>query len=90
MCKWGTSIILRVPIPANCSYTGKFRWDNKPIDFCIAPIVDALNKSGIFTGGSCCGHGKEDGSISLHNGTLIIIKQNYFKPKNAPCAIEEK
>jgi len=91
MCKWGTYTILRVPIPASCSHTGKFRWkDDMPVDRCIAPIVDALNKAGIFTGGSCCGHGKQDGFIALHDGTLISIRRNHFTAEDASCVSKEE
>ena len=74
MCKWGSDIVLWVPIPAELSYTGEFRWDYKGVDSCIAPIVQALNDAGIYTASCCCGHGKADGSILLHDGREIIIK----------------
>jgi hypothetical protein len=74
MCKWGTDVILRVPIPAELSYTGKFRWAYKGIDSCIAPLVQALNDVGIYTASSCCGHGKVDGIVQLHDGRTIVIK----------------
>jgi len=85
MCKWGTNTILNVLISAESSYTGKERWADKPVDSCIAPIVDALNKAGIYTGGSCCGHGKNDGWIALHDGTLITIKRNHFTKADRSC-----
>jgi len=75
MCEWGNDVILLVPIPANLSYTGKFRWDYKGIDSCIAPIVKALNDAGIYTASCCCGHGKADGIILLHDGRTIIIQK---------------
>lgn len=84
MCDWGTEVRLRVPIPASCSYTGKFRWDKKPIDSCISHFVEALNKAGIYTGGSCCGHGKGNGYISLHDGTVLVIERH--NPDDMPCA----
>ena len=34
-------------------------------DACIKPIISALNKAGIKTVASCCGHGKICGSIVL-------------------------
>lgn len=73
MCKHGDEVILRVPIPAILSYTGEFRWDCKGVDACIAPIVAALNDAGIYTSSSCCGHGKSNGIISLHDGRAIEI-----------------
>lgn len=75
MCDWGDTINLRVPIPAHLSHTGKARWDTKPIDRCIAPLVDALNKAGIYTASCCCGHGLGNGSILLHDGRELVIKQ---------------
>ena len=74
MCEYGNVVILRVPIPEYLSYNKEFRWEYKDVDSCIAPIVDALNKAGIYTSGGCCGHGKEDGSILLHDGRILIIK----------------
>ena len=73
MCKHGDTVILNVPIPATASHTGEFRWALKPIDRCIAHYVKALNDAGIFTGGSCCGHGKGNGVIGFHNGTRFTI-----------------
>ena len=77
MCKWGTSVELNVLIPAALSHTGEARWTIKPIDSCIAPIVDALNRAGIYTAACCCGHGKSSGSIWLHDGRELVI--NYPK-----------
>jgi len=74
MCRWGNDVLLLVPIPAGLSHTGEFRWDWKGIDNCIAPIVKALNDAGIYTVQSCCGHGKADGVIHLHDGRMLIIQ----------------
>ena len=76
MCKWGTDVILTVPIPADHSHTGKFRWAQKPVDQCIAKIVQALNNAGLFTAGSCCGHGKSPGNISLHDGAVLTNRES--------------
>lgn len=73
MCKWGTDTLLLVPMPANLSHTGEFRWAVKGVDSCIAPIVQALNDAGIYTSGCCCGHGKAPGNIHLHDGRIIEI-----------------
>ena len=75
MCNFRNEVILSVPIPANLSHTGKFRWERKGVDKCIAQIVDALNSAGVYTSGSCCGHGKTDGSIVLHDGRILVIKK---------------
>jgi len=87
MCTWGTDIILPVLICAEDSYTGIERWDYKAIDSCIAPIVKALNDAGIYTRGSCCGHGKSDGWIALHDGRVLIIRHE-FSPEQLAKELE--
>lgn len=76
MCEWGADIQLNVPIHADDSYTGQLRWDVKGVDACIADLIQALNAAGIYTRSCCCGHGKTDGSIVLHDGREIVIKQH--------------
>lgn len=58
MCEHDDTVPLVVLIPADHSHTGEFRWASKPVDRCIAPIVQALNAAGIYTVNACCGHGK--------------------------------
>ncbi len=74
MCKYDDEVLLNVPIPANLSHTGEFRWETKGVDSCIAPIVKALNDASIYTAGCCCGHGETDGNIILHDGRVLIIQ----------------
>jgi hypothetical protein len=74
MCRWGSSVSVLVRIPADLSATGKSRSALIEVDACIAPIVKALNEAGVETIGSCCGHGKTDGSILLADGRELIIK----------------
>ena len=64
-----------VTIPADLSHTKKAYMGMKRIDACIAPIVLALEMSGIHMRGSCCGHGKEDGGIVLQDGRVLVIKK---------------
>ncbi len=78
MCRWGTDTLLWVLIPAELSHTGEAFWAKRGVDACIADLVQALNDAGIYTSQSCCGHGKGDGLISLHDGRELIIKM----PKN--------
>ncbi len=66
---------VRVKIPADLSHTNKVLWKVVGIDYCIAPIVEALQKAGIDMRGSCCGHGENDGNILLQDGRVLIIKQ---------------
>lgn len=47
------------------------------IDNCIAPLVKALNSAGLVTIASCCGHGKQPGSIVFVDGREIRIFKNY-------------
>lgn len=56
----------QVPMPLN----GRLQ----SIDYCIADIVAALNAANIITVASCCGHGDQDGIISLEDGRELIVK----------------
>lgn len=67
MCKWGTNKTLLVPVTPT-------DWQNREVDSCIADIVDALNKGGVLTLACCCGHGKSDGSILLHDGREMVLR----------------
>ena len=73
MCKWGTDVVLEVTIPAELSHTGKERKKKVGIDSCIAPIIKALNEGGVRTDYCCCGHGKKDGVILLHDGRVFRV-----------------
>ena len=66
---------LRVPIPAEDSHTGRARWATKPVDACLADLVGALNRSGVHTRGSCCGHGNGCGGVLLHDGRELVVRQ---------------
>lgn len=73
MCDKKVDLI--VPIFPEDSFEGTFRYDVKPVDQCIAPIVKALNDAGIYTVAACCGHGKGEGSVLLRDGRELIIKK---------------
>ncbi len=73
MCEYGDTVPLVVPIGADGSHTGKFRWAEKPVDRCLAPIVQALNDAGILTESCCCGHGRGFGYIGLRDGRIMRI-----------------
>jgi hypothetical protein len=73
MCEWGNTKPLGVRVPANLSHTGKVRLKIVDIDKCIYDIVKALNDAGIFTVASCCGHGKQLGSIILENNREMRV-----------------
>ena len=45
------------------------------IDYCIHPIVAALNAAYIRTTASCCGHGASDGLIMLEDGRELILNK---------------
>jgi hypothetical protein len=61
MCKHGSTVLVEtLRGPAN-------------VDSCIADIVAALNKSGMRTHASCCGHGQLPGWISLSDGRELRI-----------------
>jgi hypothetical protein len=79
MCDWGDWLDVEVFVPAELSHTGEARWAVKGIDSCIADIVKALTDGGVYTIGSCCGHGKELGWIALYDGrSLVITGKEYY------------
>ena len=84
MCNWGTDVELNVPIPAGLSHTGEPRWALKKVDACIAPIIAALNDAGIYTASSCCGHGKGNGEILLHDGRRLVVVWEGGQMGNSP------
>ena len=47
----------------------------RAIDFCIHPIVAALNAAGIETFTSCCGHEQLKGMIGLKDGRTLIVQK---------------
>lgn len=69
MCQWGTDKMIEVE--------GK----KVAIDSCIAGLILKLNKYGIKTIGSCCGHGKNPLSIlfKLDNKTYQITEYKMNK-----------
>lgn len=62
-----------VKIPKDLSHQGRAHMALKPIDACIASIVEALQKGGIDMRSSHCGHGKCDGKIELQDGRILKI-----------------
>lgn len=75
MCEHGNTEKVNVWIPPHLSHSGVGYWKYAEIDSCIAPIVQALQFAGIHMLGSCCGHGKNPGSIVLADGRELIIKE---------------
>ena len=61
MCKWGT---------VTKTVAAKHIVE---VDSCIAALVEALNYSGVETVASCCGHGRNPGSIILADGRELLI-----------------
>jgi len=45
----------------------------RDVDFCISDIVAALNAANIVTMASCCGHGKQNGSVLLKDGRELVV-----------------
>ena len=73
MCQWGDTVLVATKVPADLSCTRQEKWKESRIDRCIAPIVEALQKSGIDMRASCCGHGKAEGRIHLQDGRILLI-----------------
>ena len=80
MCEHGTTVPVRVKIPADLAAESHEKWKAAAIDACIAPLVAALQAAGINMRGSCCGHGKGPGHIDLQDGRgLLILSSNKNK-----------
>lgn len=75
MCEYGDTVPVLVWIAADLACEGHEKWKVARIDRCIAPIVSALSTAGIRMRGSCCGHGRGDGSIELQDGRTLIIRK---------------
>jgi hypothetical protein len=73
MCDHGDTVPVKVKVLAEQSHNGRSTWKTKPIDRCIAPIVEALQQAGIDMRGSCCGHGDHNGEILLGDGRKLKI-----------------
>ena len=65
MCNWGETAVINL---------GDKVID---VDSCIAPLVKALNDAGLCTVASCCGHGKQPGTVALVDGREIRIMPDY-------------
>jgi hypothetical protein len=46
-------------------------------DPCLVPLIKALNDGGILTIASCCGHGKNPGTIALTDGRWLVILPDF-------------
>lgn len=77
MCKWGSTKVLDVIIPAHLSSTGADKPKRVDIDSCVYDLVKVLNENGFVTIASCCGHGRRPGNIALADGRELVIARNY-------------
>jgi hypothetical protein len=82
MCKWGTTEIVEVIIPAHLSSTGSDKPKRVDVDSCIASLVRSLNESGFTTLASCCGHGRRPGNIALIDGRELVIAKDFAEARS--------
>ena len=87
MCQHGDTVLVLVPIPAALAHDGRARWSRKPVDRCLAPLVQALNTAGRLTAASCCGHGNGPGSVILQDGRTLTVKT---RPANSATKPEAR
>jgi hypothetical protein len=73
-------------------------WDNTieisitrkvQVDKCIAPVVSRLNQLGVYTTGSCCGHGKGIASVTIlpssaHRAKSLGLSLEFSNPGMCP------
>lgn len=74
MCEKGDTVTMVLPARPLSDPFGKHL--NYAIDRCIAPLIAALNRGGIATSASCCGHGEGTGWIALGDGRALVIAEN--------------
>jgi hypothetical protein len=72
-CPCKETVVVRVHIDRDLACEGRAKWKRAKIDYCISDIVKALQGAGINMRGSCCGHGKEIGTIGLSDGRRLLI-----------------
>ena len=58
-----------------CFIPDRNKWEEKYIDACIYPIVQALQTAGINMIASCCGHHVTDGWITLNDSRILALKK---------------
>lgn len=80
MCKWGQTegVTMRIMMEPDgaCGPPVLLKdpyWEERPVDRCIADIVRGLQEGPVYTLQSCCGHGKDFGSIWLVDGRTLYI-----------------
>ncbi len=73
MCEHGDTVDLDVILVGKFSDSGNDEWAVRPVDRCIAPIVQALNNAHVWTRFSCCGHGVQRGRIDLYDGRKLYV-----------------
>lgn len=61
MCEYGNDVEIAI--------TKRIR-----VDACIADVVLKLNSLGIYTLGSCCGHGKGPTSVVIESSTVELAR----------------
>ena len=83
-CEHGDTVPVRVLM-------GDGTWGLAKVDRCIAPLVAALNKSGIKTLSSCCGHG-EEGSTGRGKTGYILCEGFLIEvhPQRTPDAVRRE
>lgn len=74
MCSPGDTVPVEVTVVAGLASEGRDARKVKPIDRCIASIVQALEAGGVYMLGSCCGHGERNGEIPLADGRIIRVQ----------------
>lgn len=71
MCRHGTTKFIKL--------------NNKEVevDTCIIPIIEALNNAGVRTTACCCGHKRTPGNVTLADGRVITIFDDFKTAKKA-------
>lgn len=82
------TVILYPPknfIEYNMIIEGRPRYkDEVPVDACLADEIQELWSKGIHTDGCCCGHGVNDGYISVWGEHIEEMEKMGYKRPNIP------
>jgi len=76
MCHWGTDAPVVLNRPREVSGRTTIM-----VDACIAPEVQILNDTGVWTLGCCCGHGQAEPHALIHFESVAIARSLGYDPQ---------
>lgn len=83
MCQHGTVKMVKLNRPRPVSGRTEV-----PVDACIADEVQFLNDAGVWTLGSCCGHGSYPPHVIIAKESVELAKRLGYNPE--PCDFDDR